>query len=190
MNSINFKANFLKKVYLPQISKGKLSEKEVSIVELDNKDKRDLNTLAKTACDWENYASGYAFEIFNDAQKIKPYPDVSKEHYLALTTQNCDYANLNSDKILGLALFQEKKTVYDEIAWLQANPKTNHECQNRKYSGIGKSLVSFIKSLTCKPIIVSSDDNAVIFYEKQGFNATGKYPSQMIYRGKCMDNKI
>ena len=103
MTPINFKANFLKTVYLPHISQGKSSDKEVSIVELDNKDERDMAALAKTACDWEKYASGYAFEIYNDALKDKPYPDVYKEHYLALTTQNCDYANLDSNKILLLS---------------------------------------------------------------------------------------
>ena len=181
MTPINFKANFLKTVYLPHISQGKSSDKELSIVELDNKDERDMTALAKTACDWEKYASGYAFEIYNDALKDKPYPDVYKEHYLALTTQNCDYANLDSKKILGLALFEEKNDEYDEIAWLQANPKTNHESKNRKYNGIGKSLVDYIKKITYKPIIVLSANSAVGFYKKQGFEPTGKYPSQMTY---------
>ena len=109
------------------------------------------------------------------------YPDVHREHYLALTTQNCDYANLDSKKILGLALFQEKDDFCDEIVWLQANSKTNNESKSRKYIDIGKSLVDYIKNLTYKPIIVSSDDKAVGFYEKQGFKPTGEYPSQLVY---------
>lgn len=184
MTQINFKANFLKTIYVPGITPNGISEKEVSLVELDTKNKKDVDTLAKTACDWEKYASGYTFNIYNDALKFKPYPDVYKEHYLALTTQESDYANLDSDKILGLALFQEKKDSIDEIVWLQANPKTNFENKTRKFYNIGKTLVDFVKELTNKPIIVQSDDNAVGFYAKQGFKSTDKYPSQMIYGEK------
>ena len=181
MTPINFKANFLKTVYIPHTTNKGISEKEVSIVELDKNDKKDIDALTEIAWKWEDCASGYAFEISNDARKYKPYPDVYKEHYLALTTQKSDYANLEPDKVLGLALFEEKDAVYDELAWLQANPMTNHECKKRKYNNIGKSLVDYIKTLTYKPIVVSSDDKAIEFYEKQGFKHTGKYPSQLIY---------
>lgn len=58
MTPINFKANFLKTVYIPHwISKG-ISEKDVSIVEIDKNNEKDIEALAKTACDWEEYASG------------------------------------------------------------------------------------------------------------------------------------
>ena len=79
MTPINFKANFLKTVYIPHTTNKGISEKEVSIVELDKNDKKDIDALTEIAWKWEGCASGYAFEIYNDAKKYKPYPDVYKE---------------------------------------------------------------------------------------------------------------
>ena len=108
MTPINFKANFLKTAYIGKTTNNKSScHSEVSIVELDTNNKNDVEALAKTACEWNKVASGYAFEIYNEALKFKLYPDVVKEHYLALTLQNENYKNLDSNKIFGLALFTE-----------------------------------------------------------------------------------
>ena len=108
MTPINFKASFLKTVYIPQkVSDLNYKNQEVSIVELDPKNQKDVMALAETACKWESIAPGFSSEIYNEVLKPKMYPDIVAEHYLALTTQNKDYKNLDANKVLGLALFSE-----------------------------------------------------------------------------------
>ena len=185
MTPINFKANFLKTAYIGKTTNNKSScHSEVSIVELDTNNKNDVEALAKTACEWNKVASGYAFEIYNEALKFKLYPDVVKEHYLALTLQNENYKNLDSNKILGLALFTEKNDINDELTWLQVNPNTNFENSKngRKYKHIGKTLVDFVKCIADKPLYIQADDKAIKFYEKQGFrHLDDTKPSLMIF---------
>ncbi len=171
MPPINFTANYLKTVYLPQRnSKGVYEPCEASIVEFDTSNKEDIRAIAKTASDWENIAPGFAFEIFNDAIKDRPFPDILQEHYLGLTTQNSDYKHINPDKIQGLALFSETVNSSNELNWLQVNPNTNTKnSHDRKYKRIGTELVNYVKQITDKPILIQSDDDAIKFYEKNGF---------------------
>lgn len=182
MTLLNFKANFIKNVSIPkQLSDGSIEMNRVSLVELDKKDKQDISTLAETSYNWNCVKWGYASDIYSDAIKWCEYPDVEKEHYYALTTQNENYKKLESDKILGLALYMEKKSPKDEIAWLQVNPSTNYESGKRIYKNIGTAIVSYIKQLSLKPLYVQSDKNAVEFYEKNGFEHIGDKPEKMCW---------
>lgn len=183
MTPINFTGSFVKNVTISKlVTDGKLKIEDVALVKLDKTDKRDIMTLAKTAYEWENIASGYAPNIYCDSIKAKNYPDVSKEHYFALTTQKDNFEELDTNKILGLSLFFEKQSPNNELAWLQANPSTNHESGKRTYKNIGKAMVNFIKGLFKKPIYVQADKKAIPFYQKLGFTNNGAVPEQMIYR--------
>ncbi len=185
MTPINFKANFLKTTYIPkQVSDTICEPQEVSIVELNPKDKKDVRTLAETSCKWENVASGFSSEIYNEALKPKMYPDIAAEHYLALTTQNKDYKNLDTSKILGLVLFSETYDTENQLNWLQVNPTTNKKnSSKRTFKNVGTELVNYIKSITDKPIYVQSADDAIPFYKKNGFLRQGKHDSTMIWFG-------
>ncbi len=181
MTPINFTGSFIKNVTIPKLStNGKMTSEKVSLVKLDKNDKTDLETLAKTAYNWETIKSGFAPDIYCDALKTKNYPDVAQEHYLALTTQNKNFEMVEPNKILGLALYFEKKAPANEVAWLQSNPSTNHESGVRTYKKIGTTLVDYMKELFKKPLYVQSADNAIQFYEKQGFKSLDT-PSKMIY---------
>ena len=183
MTPINFTGSFVKNVTISKlISDGKMKLEDVALVKLDKTDKRDVMTLAETAYNWENVASGYAPNIYCDSLKTKNYPNVSNEHYFALTTQKENFEKLEADKILGLSLFFEKKAPNNELAWLQANPSTNHEAGERTYKNIGKALVNFMKGLFTKPIYVQADKKAIPFYQKLGFTQAEKLPEQMIYK--------
>ncbi len=186
MTPINFKASFLKTVYIPKkVSDSNYKKQEVSIVELDPKNKKDVMALAETACKWENVAPGYSSEIYNEALKTKMYPDVIAEHYYALTRQNEDYENLSADKILGLALYSEKNDIHNELNWLQVNPETNKKnSTERKYKNIGTELVNYIKQIADKPIYVQSADDAMKFYEKNSFkHIDSSYQAIMLWQG-------
>lgn len=183
MTPINFTGSFVKNVTISKsIADGKMKPENVALVKLDKTDPRDTMTLAETAYKWENVASGYASNIYCDSLKAKIYPDVSNEHYFALTTQKENFEKLEADKILGLSLFYEKQSPNNEIAWLQANPSTNHEAGQRTYKNIGKALVNFMKGLFKKPIFVQTDKKAIPFYQKLGFIQTERLPEQMIYK--------
>lgn len=181
MTPINFTGSFIKNITIPKLStNGKTTSEKVSLVKLDKNDKLDVETLAKTAYSWENIKSGFTPDIYCDALKTKNYPDVDQEHYLALTTQNKNFEMVEPNKILGLALYFEKKTPANEIVWLQSNPSTNHESGVRTYKKIGTTLVDYMKGLFKKPLYVQSTDNAIPFYQKQGFKSLDT-PSKMIY---------
>ncbi|MCD8377552.1 MAG: hypothetical protein LUB59_02050 [Candidatus Gastranaerophilales bacterium] len=184
MTPINFTANYLKTVYIPKkAANDSYKHTEASIVELDIKDKNDVESLAKTAFIWEKTVSSYAFDIYNEALKEKIHPDVVAEHYYALTAQNSDYAHLKPEKILGLAMLSEKSEPKNELNWLQVNPKTNKiNSSDRKYKYVGYNLVEYIKSISDKPIILDADYNAIDFYTKLGFSAKNpETPSIMIW---------
>ena len=176
MTPINFTANYLKTIYLPkQNANGIYKPCEASIVEFDTTDINDIKAIAKTASDWENIAPGFAFEIYNDAIKDRPFPDIIQEHYLGLTTQNYDYKNIIPNKIQGLALFSETINPQNELNWLQVNPETNTKnSHNRKYKKIGTEIVNYIKEITDKPIFVQSDNKAIEFYVKNDFKPIDK----------------
>ena len=181
MTPINFTGSFIKNITIPKLTtNGKITSEKVSLVKLDKNDKLDVETLAKTAYSWENIKSGFTPDIYCDALKTKNYPDVAQEHYLALTTQNSNFEAVEPNKILGLALYFEKKAPANEIAWLQSNPSTNHESGVRTYKKIGTTLVDYMKGLFKKPLYVQSANNAIPFYEKQGFKSLD-IPSKMIY---------
>lgn len=181
MTPINFKANFLKTVYVPR--KGK-EETEMSIVSLDKNNQEDMIALRDVAKEWNSKATTFAFEIYQDAIKEYQYNDVVKEHYLAITQQNQDYAHLTPDKIVGLALYSEKNEPQNEISWLQTDPNNNtaNSNQSREYKGIGRIMINYIKSITDKPLFVQSADNAIEFYKKQDFKASNpSQPSKLIW---------
>ena len=184
MTPINFTANYLKTVYLPQkVSKGIYKPCETSIVEFDTSDKNDIRAIAKAASDWENITPGFAYQIFNDAIKDRPFPDILQEHYLGLTTQNSDYEHINPDKLQGLALFSETANPKNELNWLQVNPNTNTKSSSsRTYKKVGTELVNYMKQITDKPILVQSADDAIKFYEKNDFrHIDSKHKSILVW---------
>lgn len=184
MNPINFTGSYLRTAYIPhKKDTGEIEQTQVSIVELNPKDAKDVEALGRTSVKWEHIKSGFAMNIFNELFKPRLYPDVNYEKYLALTTQNENYSKLDHEKILGLALYSDRRAPQNEISWLQACPTTNYESDNeREYSGIGSTLTKYIKEISDKPLYVQADYNAIAFYEKQGFKSVDpEHPSIMLY---------
>jgi len=172
MPPISFKASLITSVDL----KKKRNEKSyrdcrANLVELSSKNEDDKLALAKIACDWEHEASGFTYEVYNEILKDKLYPDVKKEHYYAITTQKRRFEKLEPEKILGVALFSEKKDSKNELNWLQVHPKNNSEYkQSREYKRVGDSIIHYIqKTFSNSPIYVQSGDSAVGFYKNNGF---------------------
>src|SRR5574344_192381 len=185
MASVNFKASFITNVDV-QKKQNKNNYKDVatSLVELDPKDKNDVMALAKTAYEWEKVSSNFAPDIYNEALKTKSFPDVEAEHFYAVTNKKSNFKKLNTDKILGLALFSEKMNKPNELNWLQVSPKQNFGNKtDRKYRQIGTSIVKFLQDeYPEKPIYIQSANSAVGFYKKNQFKPISyDEPTKMIW---------
>ena len=87
MNPINFTGSYLRTAYIPhKKDTGEIEQTQVSIVELNPKDAKDIEALGRTSVKWEHIKSGFAMNIFNELFKPRLYPDVNYEKYLALTS--------------------------------------------------------------------------------------------------------
>lgn len=171
MNSLNFTANLVARTQIPKRSADdKFSSVDVSIVELNGDDANDLGALYKTYVLWKSQGRNYSAYIYNEFVKECEYVDVEQEHYYALTAQNNGFECLDSEKILGLALFTQTK-FDNEIEYLQVRPNTNTlNSWKREYKGVGSALVNFIISkYNNEPIVLQSVPEAVEFYKKMGF---------------------
>ena len=179
MNSINFTAGFIQK---KQILKKEQDENYkpcyVSIVELDKTDKKDINALEKTALNWIMQGKGLiTYNIYKNATKKYGNDNILKEHYLAVTTQNSDYENLDYSKILGVSLFSETDTPVNELNLLEVQPRTSSISKNREYKKVGTELLNYIQNTyNEKPIYVVSLDGAIDFYLKNNFKSISGQP--------------
>jgi pentatricopeptide repeat protein len=174
MNPINFTANYLDSANIKYIGKDNIKkDKKVALVELDRKSKADRDAVQNAAYLWgSNGKVNFAWHILDEMEKDEFYPDVSDEHYYALTTQKGGYNKLNENQILGVLMLTEYDTDCSEIEYFQVNPIHIHSNtgKDKKYSGIGQALLKYvIDNYKSKPIIVSSSTIAVDFYKKCGF---------------------
>ena len=170
MTPISFKANFVKNANIQQVlAPDKSKDKKVAIVELDRNNIFDKIAMRHTAIRWENPENNYAYGVANDMVRWT-HNENETNHYIAITKQKKDFEHLNSDKILGVALFTEKKHEKNELKWLQVDPKTKYSKtgEPREYTGIGKAIVEHIKTISKKPFEVFSDPDAINFYTKLG----------------------
>ena len=143
MNSVNFTANLVKRTLIPKLcNDGNYSLQDVSIVEFDKNDENDISALRQISYDWREHFSS---EIYNEAVKGYEYDNVEKEHYYGVTTQNGDFAHINSNKVLGLMLFSKTNEAEDQVNWLQARPDTKYGSSYREFKGAGSSLINYIK---------------------------------------------
>lgn len=170
--TINFTARYIDNAkVLKSIQNGRYEDADLSIVELNNHDTRDLNALKRTTGLWDKKGAKYARAMYYEASSDIPLPSVDKEHYFAVTEQKDDFTHLEPEKVLGLMIFDETNYNSNELAMLEVEPscaKKNGE--NRKYKQVGSALVNYIKkSYNDKNIIVFADVNAIDFYKKNGF---------------------
>ncbi len=187
MTPISFKANYLKNVtVLERKSPGNYGDTDVSIVELDPKDKRDMSALGNVACKWSTKHS-YGLNIYNDALDEKSgqnkSSDIYNKHFYAITNQDSNYKHLDDRKILGLAVFSEMDGPFNVLDWLQISPSTNEtQSRSRKYKNLGTAIINFIKGTSDRSVYVDSSMPAIDFYKKNGFNSVNtKYPSKMMW---------
>lgn len=151
--------DWIRKSYHPQ---------KVSIVELDPTDYTDLQAVKKVAENWHD--AQYAASISGIVHSIFAHFIDKKEHAIyAITTQNKNHGKLNNKKILALAEVNTSKDDRINLDYLQVNPNFMYLAKNKKFKGIGKCMLDFLKNTYNKIITLRSDYKAIPFYEKNGF---------------------
>ena len=179
-NSINFKARYVSSDNIKRFDwmKKTYNPAKVNIIELDSANISDIKAIHKLVKNWKGaeYIHSIAGIICSMHAR---YIDKNEHSVYAVTTQKKNFAKLNSKKILGLA---EVKTTRDDsvnLDYLQVNPDYIYSVKNRKYNGVGKCILDFIKNTYMKTITLRSDYTATDFYEKNGFEIAD--PKKMSY---------
>lgn len=175
MRPINFTGIFIKKSPIIHNDKNGEHKKDVSFIELEKNNAKDMDALETIGIEWGD--DSYASMIYeNTLTDYSESMDNIKEHVYILTKQISDFDNINSDDILGAALFREKDTP-NKIELLQTNPKyikKNHS--DSEYSQTGSSIIESLKIIHGdKPIECFAVQEAIPFYEKNGFVHNDKY---------------
>ncbi len=175
--SINFTANLLSHPTVQHKSSAfGYKPAEVSLVELDKKNKHDVDAIRQTSQDWMDKGGQFISNYYHDMVKPFEYADVEKEHFYALTTQKSDFENLKGKDILGVMMFAETRNPENEIEWLETNPQTKKASGlKREYKDVGKKLVEYVRAnFKQKDIFVQSADSAIGFYKKLGAEQPNK----------------
>ncbi|MBO6271363.1 GNAT family N-acetyltransferase [bacterium] len=184
MNRINFTATHIKDVPVLKRDKDTYKNEKVALVELDKNDSSDLKALYKASVNWNLNGATHISSIFFDATKDNNYPNVEKEHYLAITKQKNKFDNLRAEDIIGVALFSELDSCDNELSYLEVRPdlKTQRNGQ-REYKKIGTAMLDFLKeTYNQKDIFVNSVPSAIDFYKKNNFESlSDNFQSQMYY---------
>lgn len=174
INSISFGAKFIKKGQLQQYDRKTDTYKPavVSIVEIDPKKEADIRTVCEAAKNWrgEKYASSIVGVL---CSLYAGYLDKDEKQVYALTAQQDCFNNLESAKILGLAEVDHAKSPV-KLDFLQVKPDSMFKVDKRNYKGVGSSILTFLKGLYGKGIMLQADRDSLRFYEKNGFKLIEK----------------
>lgn len=148
------------------LHKGKQGYKKekVSFYKLDLNSKNDeklVKTLAKT---WGD--DSYTINLYENTKPDFKNPKDSKKNIYVLTNQKEKTKILNPKKILGIASLNKAPEHYNDVDFLQKNPKY---LKSKIYCKIGETIMNSIKLLHLeKPLHVIADENSSGFYEKIG----------------------
>ncbi|MCR5265686.1 MAG: GNAT family N-acetyltransferase [Cyanobacteria bacterium RUI128] len=179
---INFGAKFISKANIKEYDTGKRKYKDspASFVELDPRNKNDVNSVSDAVYYWNNdlYGSNIAYNLkwlSNNAQSN------TFEKIYAITTQDKEFGQLNPDKIEALAqVFETNKRV--RLVYLQVNPELVYSYDTPEYKHVGKSMIDNLKDIYHdRSIILNPSSSAKRFYEKQGFEHCDDGENHMIW---------
>ena len=160
---------------------GEVVPKKVSAVKLDMNYLPDLEAVEQATKKWDKDKNSgyYAADIQECARKdYKALHHKSETNHIfyMLTLQTRNFERIKPDKILGIAVIEKMEDEErDELKWLQGNPEYTYFAKApRQYSGIGKSLVQFIRNYGGKPLDVTIYPKTLDFYKNCGFKHPDK----------------
>lgn len=185
MSRINFTGTFINTIPVIKRSDNGKQKVDVSFVELDVNNNKDMDALENIANNWGD--ESYADMVYEDmTEGYWGYSNDIIEHTYVLTTQHENFDEMNPDEILGVTLFKETREK-SKLELLQTNPKyIKKDNPNSEYNGIGSAIIDSLKSLHGKkPIECFAVKDAIDFYEKNGFvhNDLYEQPNRHIWYG-------
>ena len=170
---ISFKAHYINNINIKKLAQNKeYKDSPVSFIELDINSASDLNALAKLKEIWGKEAK-FATKICNafEDYHYKARRDKTQRFY-ALTNQQGNYQNIDSNKILGItSIYKDNDNGdYFEIINLQTNPKYRHGLENREIKHVGEAIIQSLKEIFNKDLIfLYSSEAGKPLYKKMGF---------------------
>ncbi len=180
LSPISFKAKYISRHQIKQRNNN--NSINVNMVQIDPMSEKDIQSIRTVNSIWENGCT-YADDILDD---LYEYVETNLPHkvFFALTTQKKDFQELIPEKILGLGeVLTEPNSDKIKFKRLQTTPKEEYQNPKRSLTGIGKALLSGIKTMFPVNIILESDKDAKGFYLKNGFEFIGKKKSlSMIFK--------
>ena len=207
---ISFGAIYRDSATVRKVSDGKTSNNvNAAVVELDLHNLNDGIVMEEVANEFSknnkkgNYAKNISDSFYKTIDKGVCPPTL--HHYL-LTTQESDFASLETDKVIGAFMIQDKleestvrvkknniKTKYvTKLKFLQGSPKNYFGNPEREYSGCGEAMSNFVKkNYTKYDIIVNAAEDAMPFYESQGYKKCNEDTSSTMmiyYAPNLLDN--
>ncbi len=155
LNNINFKASYVDKIGIQKLnSQNKYVPYRANLVELYPSDLHALEEINKK---WKN---SWLCEKFVDWARCIPE---KSDKLFALTTQEKDFENLQSDAVLGLMNIDLHKRK-SELNYIETKPA------NPEYNKVGSSLINYAKTLTDRISLTAGTRNLVDrFYKPLGF---------------------
>lgn len=190
MSPISFKANYKHSVEIQKYNGKEYTPYTAAFVELETSERPVIKNVYDK---WNTPLVSGIYKAF--------VPNSDLKHVYAVTTQTDCFDKLDSNKILGMALFEEHNKNYltPEISYFQVHPQNlsekygttftklkkyfskifrHNKSSNNKpqYKHIGESLMSSLQNLhNDKTIIVHSLSEAEGFYKKMGYKKLGVF---------------
>ena len=169
MNEINFTANYIKNVTIQKRYYNKYIPHKVALVEMDPKNKYDIDAIYKTANYWDGSFTAFTYD---DMRGLNKNISVDSLHVYALTNQNNNFHKPSASKILGVIEVSDDLTG-KKIEVLQSNTDyiyNKYLNKTPRFKHIGKVLLNFAKEkFSNEDLHLTPTKTAVPFYEKQGW---------------------
>ncbi len=197
MNQVSFKGSFLNPINVKKLNENQYKDFQASFVELNPKDKADLDMLNKIQMTWRG---DFTDTIFNSAFCSSVLDDDKKKFY-ALTSQQDSFDKLDYKKVLGVVEMNKCENT-NRIEFLQVNPdyitvkpkswlsklfskNTNSNEKLPFFKRVGAAILDSLKKHTDKSLDLISVDSATGFYKKNGFSRKSLfYPAYFIWSKK------
>lgn len=194
-NNMHFNAHkldFKPKVVKRDDTTGKYEPEEVSMVEIDLQNSKDLEALHKLKEEWYDANLKYVFTPYNtlnytkwivdgaidDSKKTNKSGRDSK--YFAVTTQEENFESLDPEKILSICNMTTFSEDYTELFLIQSKSKLPSE-RNSVYKRCGSALSDGLKHYY-KQITVFPVEEAKPFYIANDFKPSETDENHLVWK--------
>ena len=189
VHNISFGAKLLDTATIQKnICGGRKIPHDVALVELDAHSYNDLKSIEDIVFPWGGLSS-LTLEIYDKMSAVYENPPHINNgwYFYALTNQKNGYEKLDSKAILSIAQVTDTNSGNNKIKinYFETNEKYNYYAKKPKFSQIGTALVNGIKKIyPNKNIVLTAIDDAIPFWEKNGFKRVCEGCSDFVFNRK------